>query len=151
MGDEVVLSTRNLTLRTTGPNKLLPKYVGPFKVIARVGKVAYKLELPPTMKCHTVFHVSLLHKYNRSGRVQPHPPPLEVDAEGAWFAIDRILDHKRVKSGRKMVDKWLVQWVGYGPEHNEWKSTNEVTPEAIQEFQDRQKPPVPLRRSVRHK
>jgi hypothetical protein len=95
--------------------------------------------------------VSLLHKYNRSGRVQPHPPPIAVHDEGEWFEVDKILDHKQVKLGRKMVDKWLVQWVGYGPEYNEWKRTEEVTPEAIQEFQARNKPPAPLRRSMRHR
>jgi hypothetical protein len=152
VGDEVVLNGRNLTLRTTGPNKLLPKYVGPFKIQKRIGKVAYRLELPATMKCHPVFHVSLLDRYHRSGRVQPHPPPIEVDETGAWFTVDQILAHKQVKLGRKTVDKWLVKWTGYGPEHNEWKLTDEVTPEAIQEFLDRGRAPAPLRRrGVRHR
>ena len=149
VGQKVLLDTRNLTLRTTGPNKLLQKYVGPFKVQARVGAVAYRLELPATMKCHPVFHVSLLHKWNPDGRHQPLPPPIAVDEEGTWHDIDSILDHKQVKRGRKLVDRYLVKWAGFGPEHNEWRDAVDVTDVAIQAYRNRQAQVVPRRRGRR--
>ena len=44
--------------------KLRPRYIGPYEIIARVGPVAYRLDLPPELsKVHNVFHVSMLHKY----------------------------------------------------------------------------------------
>ena len=44
--------------------KLSPRYVGPFEILKRVGKVAYRLALPPAMSgLHDVFHVSMLRKY----------------------------------------------------------------------------------------
>ncbi|KAD6796213.1 hypothetical protein E3N88_07109 [Mikania micrantha] len=43
--------------------KLAPRYVGPFKILERIGKVAYKLELPPELSnVHSTFHVSNLRK-----------------------------------------------------------------------------------------
>lgn len=44
--------------------KLSPRFVGPFEILERVGKVAYRLALPPVLSgVHNVFHVSMLRKY----------------------------------------------------------------------------------------
>ena len=41
-----------------------PRYIGPYEIIAIVGTVAYRLDLPPELsKVHNVFHVSMLLKY----------------------------------------------------------------------------------------
>jgi hypothetical protein len=43
--------------------KLAPRYIGPFLILARLGNVAFRLELPPTLAgVHNVFHVSQLKK-----------------------------------------------------------------------------------------
>jgi hypothetical protein len=83
---KVLLSTINFKLAHPGTRKLLPKWVGPFEVTERIGKVVYKLDLPPNLKMQNVFHVQLLKEYRVSsieynGKVQPPPPPIEIDEE----------------------------------------------------------------------
>ena len=43
-------------------NKLSPKYYGPYKVLQKIGTMAYKLELPTSSRVHPIFHVSCLKK-----------------------------------------------------------------------------------------
>ena len=66
MGDRVFLkvSPWKGVLRFGRRGKLRPRYIGPYEVIARVGPVAYRLDLPQKLsKVHNVFHVSMLRKY----------------------------------------------------------------------------------------
>ena len=36
---------------------------GPFEILSRIGQVAYQLALPPNLRVHNVFHISVLNKY----------------------------------------------------------------------------------------
>ena len=99
----------------------MPRWVGPFTVLERIGDLAYRLELPASMRMHPVFHVSLLQAYREDGRVQPPPPPFYVGGQLA-YTVDRILDHMSVHRGRrKNMKEFLVRWEGYGPEHDTWE------------------------------
>ena len=43
--------------------KLSSRYIGPYQIVRRIGKVAYELDLPADLEAvHPVFHVSMLHK-----------------------------------------------------------------------------------------
>ena len=50
-------------LKTRPFPKLLPRFCGPFKILKRVGSLAYKLELPFKFEAHPAFHVSYLQKH----------------------------------------------------------------------------------------
>ena len=65
VGDRVLLATDHLNL--AGHRKFREKFVGPFTISARVVELAYKLELPKTMRMHPVFHVSRLKTYVEGG------------------------------------------------------------------------------------
>lgn len=109
IGEQVLLSTENLQLKTAGTAKLLPRWVGPFTVTDRIGSVAYKLGLPPCMsKLHPVFHVGLLRQYGDNGTTQPTPPPELIDDE-LEYTVETILDHREVRRGKQRKIQYLVK------------------------------------------
>src|ERR1700720_4349293 len=84
--------------RTTRPlKKLSEKNLGPFKIMAQVGPASFTLRLPEHMKAvHPVFHVSQLELSTPNmipNRIQPPPPPVEVDND-IEYEIAEILDSK---------------------------------------------------------
>jgi len=52
-GDKVMLDSHNLKVNTPS-RKLSPRRYGPFKVLKQISPVAYRIELPPTIKIHNV-------------------------------------------------------------------------------------------------
>jgi len=88
----------------------------------------------PGWRVHPVFHVSLLESYKSDGRVRPPPPPIEL--EGALeYEVEAIIKH-RVTGHKKPKTSYLVQWKGYGPEHNSWEPEANVAnaPEKLAEY-----------------
>ena len=66
MGDHVFLKVmpKRGVARFGKRGKLVLRYIGPFERLERVGTVAYRLALPPSLSSvHEVFHVSMLRKY----------------------------------------------------------------------------------------
>ena len=66
VGDKVFLKIAPMrgVMRFGKKGKLSPRYIGPFEILERIGDLAYKLALPPSLaSVHNVFHVSMLKKY----------------------------------------------------------------------------------------
>ena len=109
------MDSRNI--KTLRPQKKLDwKNLGPFRITKVVSSHAYRLELPPSMKIHPVFHVNLLRPADDNplpGQVQPPPPPVEVDGLEE-FEVDDILDSRWERRGRGRPRlKYTVKWTGY--------------------------------------
>ncbi|KAJ9528963.1 hypothetical protein QJQ45_000534 [Haematococcus lacustris] len=98
-GQLVLLSTKNLRLKPGKAKKLLPGFIGPFKVLEHVGPVAVRLDLPPAMaRMHPVFHVALLRPYTSE---HPHlPPPVDWLDEAPLYEVEKLLAHRGVRAGR---------------------------------------------------
>ena len=81
------------------------KRLGRFKITQNICSHAYKLDLPASMKCHTVFHVSLVEPAAGNplvGQKQPTPPPIIVD-DNVEFEVEEILDLKLVRKTLKYL------------------------------------------------
>jgi len=61
---------------------LAPIFCGHFEIMDRVGPIAYKLALPPTVKAHNVLHVSLLKKYIHDVAHIIYQYVIQVEPEG---------------------------------------------------------------------
>ena len=83
--------------------KLALKFYGPYQVVARVGKVAYRLQLPPTATIHHVFHVSMLKK--KLGNHQTPQTQLPPVNDAGQFMVEsvQILDIHLIKRDNKPI------------------------------------------------
>jgi len=114
-GDMVWLLPRNI--RTTRPCKKLDyRKIGPFKILARIGTSAYKLDLPVSMRIPNTFHISLLKLYNNnklpSQKSKP-PPPIVIEGEPEYELeeiVDSPLHYNKLQ--------YRAKWTGYSPEHD---------------------------------
>ncbi|GJX06867.1 putative reverse transcriptase domain-containing protein [Tanacetum coccineum] len=130
VGDMVLLkvSPWKGAVRFRKRGKLSPRYIGPFKIIARVGPVAYTLELPEELKgIHSTFHVSNLKKCLAKGDVVV--PMEEIQLDDKLHMIEEpveIVDKevKRLKQSRIPIVK--VRWNSQrGPEFT-WEREDQI-------------------------
>ncbi|KAL0556291.1 hypothetical protein IC582_004803 [Cucumis melo] len=82
VGDKVFFKVAPMkgVLRFERRGKLSPRFVGPFEIIERIGSVACRLALLPSLSAvHNVFHVSMLRKYMSDPSHVVDYEPLEID------------------------------------------------------------------------
>jgi hypothetical protein len=111
--DLTYVSTKNMFLPKGHARKLIPKYIGPYKIVTDFGNNSYQLDLPARLKqrgIHPVFHSSLLciHAPNDDrlfpGRLETQVADFgENDTE---WQVDRILSHV----GKGQAATFEVQW-----------------------------------------
>lgn len=107
-------------------HKLSFKFFGPYKILARVGSVAYKLELPASAAIHPVVHVSQLKKH-----VPPHTEVLDtlhsVSTDPSIRLIPvQILDTRAISRGGALAKQVLVQWSGQPPTLASWEDADDL-------------------------
>jgi hypothetical protein len=109
--------------------KLSPRFIGPFKILERVGEVAYRLELPNKLSdVHDVLHISQLKK-----GLQPHDKePLPMD--GLTIKVDltytehpiRILETLACVTRNRVIRMCKVQWSNHAEDEATWEREDEL-------------------------
>ena len=140
VGDHVFLkvSPMKSVMRFGKKGKLSPRFVGPFEILERVGTLAYKVALPPSLsKIHNVFHVSTLRKYvfNPSHIVKLEPIQISEDLTYEEVPI-QIVDVMDKVLRRAVVKLVKVQWSNHSIREATWELEEEMREKHPYLFQD---------------
>jgi RNase H-like domain found in reverse transcriptase/Reverse transcriptase (RNA-dependent DNA polymerase)/Integrase zinc binding domain/gag-polyprotein putative aspartyl protease len=113
VGQYVWLNIRNISIRHPSlRQKLLPKFIGPLKIIEVIGRSAVKLDMPAAIKVHPTISVSLVKPF--MARAGTQIPPVVINGELEW-EIEAILNHNVVKAkqrGKPGLVEFKVRWKG---------------------------------------
>ena len=124
MGDHVYIkvNTKKHTLILGKYKKLAPRYCGPFEILAKVGQIAYHLALPPNIKVHNVFHVSILKIYVDDVSHVIDWNVIHVEPEGEFqVGLEPILDRRELLLRNRTIRQVNVQWKHLSPEEANWE------------------------------
>jgi len=85
VGDLVMLSTKDLKYQMVGrrTEKLTERFVGPYKIKKIVSTNTVELELPSTIKIHSVVNMSRIRRYvgQVEGQRKEQPAPVVIEGE----------------------------------------------------------------------
>ncbi|XP_071920647.1 uncharacterized protein [Coffea arabica] len=97
--------------------------MGPYTILQRVGKVAYRLELPPSLsRIHDVFHVSMLKKYYLDPTHIVRAEEIEIDKVLTYEERPvQLLDRRIKKLWNKQIPLVKVLWRNHGIEEATWE------------------------------
>ena len=125
VGDHVSLKVnpKRGVVRFGKRGKLPSRFIGPFEILERMGSVAYRLALPPSMLgVHEVCHVSILRKYTPDPAHEVDWGQIEIDTDGTFEEGPMcIVDSRDRVLRRKTVRLVGVLWHHCGVEESTWE------------------------------
>jgi hypothetical protein len=126
-GDMVYIKLQPYRLSAFGLRtfmKLQSKFYGPFRVLNRVGQVAYRLQLPNSVSIHPVFHVSQLKKHLGPTAI-PNPDLPMVDSTCNIKTNPLlVLQTRQIPRNNLPIVQWLVQWENLPPDESTWEDAS---------------------------
>ncbi|KAI3828266.1 hypothetical protein L1987_02364 [Smallanthus sonchifolius] len=130
VGDYVLLKVTMWKgiIRFRKRGNLSPRFIGPFKIMTRIGKVAYRLELPEELSgIHSTFHVSHLRKCLADET--SHVPLNDIELEERLNYVEKpvaILDWKEKRLQNKVIKQVKVQWQLRKGSEATWETEEEM-------------------------
>lgn len=124
VGDQVLLKLQPYAQKSVVNRpfpKLAFKFFGPFKVIERIGAVAYKLELPADSDVHPVFHISQLKPFHPDFTPVFSNLPKVTDLSATDIQPEAVLQRRLVKKGNRAVPQVLIKWASLPETASTWE------------------------------
>ena len=114
----------NFKVQTRSVSKLSPQFFGPFKILQKVGPIAYRLELPPHSKIHPVFHVSHLRKHliSQDRLVDDSILVHYVEHPVLPHEPKRVLDYHMLRTRHQVRKQALMKWKDCLEEGSTWEN-----------------------------
>ena len=103
--------------------KLSPRCCGPFKILKKIGNVAYKIELSNGIKSHLMFHVNKLKRmlHPLENVISPNFLVELIRPPYAPYEPERILGFKDRHMRQSVYKEALVKWTNLGEEASTWE------------------------------
>jgi hypothetical protein len=129
VGDMVYLRLQPYIQSSVAPRsnqKLSFRFFGPFQIVARVGAVAYKLNLPDECRIHPVVHVSQLKRFVPPTTVlESDLSALPADPEEAVFPI-QLLSSRMIQKGASSITQVKVHWTSLPSSLATWEELHDL-------------------------
>ena len=121
--------------------KLAPRFIGPFHIVARRGKVAYQLNLTGDLSgIHNMFHISQLRKYVSNPEKQVSHEYIDVQPDLTYREHPiKILEESERRTRRKTIKFFRVQWSNHTEDEATWESEDFLRTEHPHLFKDQLK------------
>ena len=115
-------------MRFRKKGKLSPRHVGPFEILDKVGDVAYRLTLPPSLpNVHNLFHISMLRRYILNPSHVLNYEQLELSQDVSYEKhLVKILDTKEKELRNKKIPLVKVLWKNHKVEEATWEREEEM-------------------------
>ena len=144
LGDWALLRLHHgYNILSTTNRKLDQQYAGPFEVLERISRLAYRLKIPDHQKIHDVFSIAQLKPALALGSdpyncpILDEPSPIELGTNA--YEVERILDKRVIRKGRGFSTQYRIRWKGWGLEHDRWYRIQDLGDynELIEEYEQR--------------
>ncbi|OIT28672.1 hypothetical protein A4A49_52152 [Nicotiana attenuata] len=111
---------RQMSMKGHSYHKLNPKFFGPFRIMKKVGHVAYQLDPLHNAKIYHTIHVSQLKKHVGTTVAVPHLPVTLSTCGYIVLEPEAILEERVISKHGRLVTQALVKWFNCSTKDSNW-------------------------------